>query len=72
MKDNLIYSVIGFDFNIDLIDIKDQHVLVGFKTTHFLNDDVPNVGSRIGGETWFTNFNKDLLNKIKDYKRLYT
>jgi hypothetical protein len=31
--------------------------------------DAPKVGTKIGGHSWFTNYNDQLLNKIRDYRR---
>jgi hypothetical protein len=34
-----------------------------------VNMDPPNVGTKIGGQSWFTNYDEQLLNKIRDYRR---
>jgi len=70
MSIKVINSALGFDFSADIIDQKGEIVPVGFKTTLPTSDEKPSVGNRIGGETWFTNFNDDLLAKIRDYKKL--
>jgi hypothetical protein len=70
MRKEVIDSALGFDFSADIIDQNGELIPVGFKTTLPTSDEVPSVGNRIGGETWFTTFNKDLLAKIRDYKRL--
>ena len=70
MKDNVIDSALGFDFSADIIDNEGQYVQVGAKTTLPITDEEPSIGNRVGGESWFTNFNKDLLAKVRDYKRL--
>ena len=66
---NIITSVIGFDFKSNLVDNDGQPVKVGAKRIECLSSDVPNVGTKIGGESWFTNFNEPLLSKIRDYRR---
>ena len=70
MDKHLITSALGFDFSADIIDKDGEYIPVGYKTIMPTTDEVPSVGNRIGGETWFTNFNKDLLAKVRDYKRL--
>jgi hypothetical protein len=70
MDKNLITSTLGFKFDVDIIDKDGEFIAKGYKTILPSTDGVPNIGNRIGGETWFTNFNKDLLAKIRDYKRL--
>ena len=35
----------------------------------YLSSETPSVGTKIGGEKWFTNFNEPLLSKIRDYRR---
>jgi hypothetical protein len=70
MDKSLINSALGFDFNAEIIDQKGEVVPSGYKTILPTSDEVPFIGNRIGGETWFTNFNKDLLSKVRDYKRL--
>jgi hypothetical protein len=64
-------SVIGFDFNLQLIDRDGELVKTGIKTTHLTEtDELPNIGNKFGNTRWFTNFNEALLGKIRDYKRL--
>jgi hypothetical protein len=69
-NDMVIESIIGFDFNLKLIDSNGNIIPKGAKTTDPITNDNPVIGTRIGGENWFTNWNKNLLEKIKDYKRL--
>lgn len=70
MDKHLITSALGFDFSADIIDKNGEQIPVGYKTTMPTTDEAPSIGNRIGGENWFTNFNKDLLAKVRDYKRL--
>ena len=70
MRDNLINSTLGFDFNVDIIDQNGEYIATGVKTTLPETDDEPSIGNRIGGESWFTNFNEGLLSKIRNCKRV--
>jgi hypothetical protein len=70
MDKSLINSALGFDFNAEIIDQKGEVVPSGYKTILPTSDEEPFIGNRIGGETWFTTFNKDLLAKVRDYKRI--
>jgi len=70
MKINIINSTLGFDFNVEIIDQNGEVLPSGCRTLLPTSDEEPSIGSRIGGENWFTNFNRDLLAKIRDYKRL--
>jgi hypothetical protein len=66
---NIITSVIGFNFELNLIDNDGQLIKTGAKRVEYLSSETPNVGTKIGGENWFTNFNEPLLSKIRDYRR---
>lgn len=66
---NIITSVIGFDFKSNLVDNDGQPIKTGAKRIDCLSSETPNVGTKIGGESWFTNFNEPLLSKIRDYRR---
>jgi hypothetical protein len=72
MRKEVIDSALGFDFSADIIDQDGELIATGVKTIQPTGEELPLIGNRIGGETWFTNFNKDLLAKIRDYKRLNT
>jgi hypothetical protein len=72
MKKVVIDSALGFDFSADIIDKEGQYIQTGAKTVLPETTDKPKVGNRIGGETWFTNWNEALLAKVRDYKRLNT
>ena len=67
---NIIISVIGFDFESHLVDNDGQPIRTGARRVECLSSDTPNVGTKIGGENWFTNFNEPLLSKIRDYRRI--
>ena len=64
-----IDSVLGFNMDIDLKDNDGNPVKIGVKTVSFKIVGAPNVGTKIGGHSWFTNYNEQLLNKIRDYRR---
>jgi hypothetical protein len=69
----MISSVLGFDYNLELIDRDGELVKKGVKTTYLPEtDELPNIGNKFGNTRWFTNFNESLLCKIRDYKRLNT
>ena len=69
MENKIITSVIGFDFKLDLMDNDGNLIKTGAKRIDCLSSETPNVGTKIGGEKWFTNFNEPLLSKIRDYRR---
>ena len=70
MESKVFTSVIGFNFELNLVDNDGQPVKVGArKVKNYLPSETPNVGTKIGGENWFTNFNEPLLSKIRDYRR---
>jgi Na+-translocating ferredoxin:NAD+ oxidoreductase RnfG subunit len=70
MESKVFTSVIGFNFELNLVDNDGQPVKVGARRVECLSSETPNVGTKIGGEKWFTNFNEPLLSKIRDYRRL--
>jgi hypothetical protein len=65
----MITSVIGFDFNFTILDNEGNPIKTGARVIVPVNVDTPNVGTKIGGQNWFTNYNEQLLNKIRDYRR---
>jgi hypothetical protein len=69
----IISSVLGFNFDLELIDRDGQLVRTGIQSTCLPEtNEVPKIGTSFGNTKWFTNFNDDLFSKIKDYKRLNT
>lgn len=70
MRKDVIDSALGFDFSAEIIDRDGEIVPSGAKTVLPTTKEEPLVGNRIGGESWFTNWNEALLSKIRDYKRL--
>jgi hypothetical protein len=70
MESKIFTSVIGFNFELNLVDNDGQPVKVGAREVkNYLPSETPSVGTKIGGEKWFTNFNEPLLSKIRDYRR---
>jgi hypothetical protein len=69
----MISNVLGFDFNLELIDRDGELVGTGIKSTCLPEtDELPNIGTSFGNTRWYTNFDEALLSKIRDYKRLNT
>jgi len=69
MESKIFTSVIGFNFELNLVDNDGQPIRTGARRVEHLSSETPSVGTKIGGEKWFTNFNEPLLNKIRDYRR---
>ena len=63
-------SVLGFNFNVNIVDSEGNPLRTGAKVVVGTITGAPNVGTKIGGQSWFTNYNDQLLNKIRDYKRI--
>jgi hypothetical protein len=70
MDRNLITSVLGFNLKADITDKKGNVLKSGARTTYFgrIHEFSPKV--RIVNEKFFTNFNEDLLAKIKEHRRI--
>ena len=69
----MISNVLGFNYDLELIDRDGQLVKAGVKTTCLPEtDELPKIGTSYGNKTWFTHFDEGLLRKIRDYKRLNT
>ena len=63
-------SVMGFNFNVTIMDPDGNPLKTGAKVIYPTSTDTPSVGTKIGGQSWFTNFNEQLLNKVRDYRRI--
>ena len=71
MESKIFTSVIGFNFELNLVDNDGQPVKVGAREVkNYLPSETPCVGTYIGGEKCFTKFNEPLLSKFRDYRRL--
>jgi hypothetical protein len=66
----LFTSVLGFNFDATIVDNEGNPLKTGARLVFVPNEDAPNVGTKIGGQSWFTNYNDQLLNKIRDYRRI--
>ena len=65
----LFTSVLGFNFNVTIVDNEGNPLKTGAKMVTGVTTDAPKVGTKIGGHSWFTNYNDQLLDKIRDYRR---
>jgi hypothetical protein len=67
MDNTIINSVLGFNFEADLVDKDNNPISTGLIST------IPNhyaeLKPRNINKNWFTNFNQPLLDKIIDYKK---
>lgn len=66
----LFTSVLGFNFNVTIVDNEGNLLKTGARLVFVPNEEAPKVGTKIGGQSWFTNYNDQLLNKIRDYRRI--
>ena len=62
-------SVLGFNFDVTIVDNEGNPLKTGAKVVTTTTTDAPRVGTKIGGQNWFTNYNEQLLTKIRDYRR---
>lgn len=62
-------SVLGFNFNVTIVDSEGNPLKTGAKVVVGTITGAPKVGTKIGGQSWFTNYNEQLLTKIRDYRR---
>jgi len=70
MESKVFTSVLGFNFELNLVDNDGQPIRTGARRVDcYLSSETPSVGTKIGGEKWFTNFNEPLLSKIRDYRK---
>jgi len=67
----LISSVLGFNFNTELYDTTGNLVLSGTRTIYqAYSGDLPKIGIKLPNKKWFTNYNQDLIDKIRDFRRI--
>lgn len=66
----LFTSVLGFNFNVTIVDNEGNLLKTGARLVFVPNEEAPKVGTKIGGQSWFTNYNEQLLTKIRDYRRI--
>jgi hypothetical protein len=67
MDNTVIGSVLGFNLKADLVDVDNNPILTGAKST--IPNDFAKLKPRNINKNWFTNFNQGLLDKIIDYKK---
>lgn len=66
----IIESVLGFDMNVDVTDKDGNLISKGVKSSVIPNKLPKKLRARIFDKSFFTHFNEDLLNKIREYRRL--
>ena len=71
MDKNTIYSVLGFDLDAEITD-NEGNVIPSGTTCNYIPEEKPHYTSNVDYYNRWTNFNTDLLSKIRDYKRLNT
>ena len=64
---NIITSVLGFDLDAEITD-NEGNVLASGTTCNYIPEEKPNYVYNTNYSKW-TNFNKDLLDKIRDYQK---
>lgn len=62
-------SVLGFNFNVTIVDHEGNPLKTGARVVTTTTTGAPKVGTKIGGQSWFSNYDEQLLSKIRDYKR---
>ena len=70
MRDNLIKSVLGFDLKVDIRDELGNVIPIGVKKTLYPIETRTKINTRLFDNSFFTHFNEDLLNKIRQHRRL--
>lgn len=69
MNNDVIDSVLGFDFNITVKDTNDKEIKTGARSTYY-PDEIVVIQHKLIDKKWFTHFNEGLLEKIRSYRRL--
>ena len=64
---NTITSVLGFNLDAEITD-NEGNVLASGTTCNYIPEEKPNYVYNTNYSKW-TNFNKDLLDKIRDYQK---
>lgn len=67
--DNIITSVLGFNFNFEIMDENDKVIRTGAKTTCLCEYKKRKSKPCILDISVFTHYNEALLAKIRDYRR---
>ena len=66
----LIKSVLGFDLNVDVTDQEGNVISKGVRKSVFPAQSVIFIQATVFDKSFFTNFNEELLNKIRQHRRL--
>ena len=66
--DKLITSVIGFNFDCNLVDINDNIIKTGVTSVITETYDYK-LNTSLQDKHWFTNFNQALLDQVISYKK---
>lgn len=67
---NIITSVLGFNFNVEIKDQNGELIKTGAKTTYVGHPFTKQPTVHILDKNFFTNFNEPLLAKIRDFRRI--
>lgn len=70
MDKYLIESVLGFDLNVDVTDTNGNTLSKGVKKSVIPTVFPENITVKILDKSFFTHFNDDLLDKIRQHRRL--
>jgi len=74
-NNNVIKSVLGFDFNVTVTYLneegKEVPICKGCRSVMYNGDEPAQIGVAVTKGNFFTNFNQALLDKIKDYQSKY-
>lgn len=67
--DNVIKSVLGFNFNVEIKDQNDKIIRTGARTTYVSSYKKIKPKACIRDTSFFTHYNEALLAKIRDFRR---
>jgi hypothetical protein len=67
---DIITSVLGFNFNVEIKDQNGNTIKTGAKTIFYKGDFVKAPKNIILDKNFFTHYNDALLAKIRDYRRI--
>ena len=68
----LIKYVLGFNLNIQVLDIDGEVIKTGVSRTVYPQTYREHVNVKLINKRWFNSFDEDLLAKIRDYKQVNT
>ena len=70
MNKYLIESVLGFNLNADITDKDGNIISKGIKSSIIPKNMLDTIQPKLLDKSFFTHFNEELLNKIKQHRRL--